>query len=151
MRNSQGNFGRPRLAFANHATSSSSASPSSSMHDFSEHGLFIITCFSERNHPHNISTPTPDANMKTIFNNANRGQQSLAVIPAISALVSAVCQLNSTISAKSIPRDLRVLRRFLPLHHKQNHRSLPEYQLTKRANKIRHNKDPHLCRCAGKI
>ena len=68
--NSLGNFGRPRLAFANHASSSCSASPSSSMQDFSEHGLFIIACLSVRNHPHNISTPTPDANMKTIFNKA---------------------------------------------------------------------------------
>ena len=82
LRNSLGKGGLPRTALANHASSSSKASPSPSIYDFSVPFLLIIVCLSQRNNSDCVTTPAPNTNMKTRLDVAYRRKSLFAIIPA---------------------------------------------------------------------
>ena len=82
LRFSSGSFGRPRATLANQASSSSSASPSSSIYDFSVSFLLILICLSQGNDPDRIAKPAPDTDVEPFLDKPNRGKPHFAMVAA---------------------------------------------------------------------
>ena len=82
LRFSLGSLGRPRTALANQASSSSRASPSSSIYDFSVSFPFIRICLSQGDDPDRIPAPAPDTDVKAFLDKANRRRPRLAIVTA---------------------------------------------------------------------